>query len=339
MEAALALFGGKKKLGKSKGEEGYGQGRASIAEGDDVLLDEEVMVERLLALIESPDYRPPTLPVVAVELMSLSQRADVEIDDVVALLEQDSLIAGRVLKLVGSAGLAGAVKITSLREATMRIGLAAIRDMVMEIALNMRVFKNEDYADTLELLRRHATVTAHFARLLTRHTTLESEYAFMAGLMHDVGIAGTLLALSESRSRRKPPPDLISIWPALDRVHARAGALMAKHWNLPEDIQVAISSHHQVLIAGEPHPLAAAVTLANEMAHFFGLGVIPKEGDRLAEMSEAQADCVRSFTTIDRSDGKTLATAREALSLDEKTLGVIREEAEQAIETLALGGR
>ncbi len=44
------------KRGKKKGEEGYGQGKAAIAEGDDVLLDEEAMVEKLLGMIESPDY-------------------------------------------------------------------------------------------------------------------------------------------------------------------------------------------------------------------------------------------------------------------------------------------
>ncbi len=333
----MALLGRKKKkLGKSKGEEGYGQGQASIAEGDDVLLDEEVMVEKLLSMIESPDYRPPTLPSVAVELMTLSQRADVEIDDVVSLLERDSMIAGRVIKLVGSVGLAGAVKITSLREATMRIGLAQIRDIVMEIALNMRVFKNEDYGDTMELLRQHATATAHFSRILTRYTTLDSEFAFMAGLMHDVGIAGTLLALSETRTRRKPPPDLISIWPAVERVHMRAGELMAKHWDLPADIQLAIANHHQVMIGGHPHPLSAAVALANEMSHFFGLGILPKEGAALEEMSEDEADCIRSYTTLDKTGAKTLLQAREALSLDEKTLGLIREESEQALEVTGL---
>ena len=333
----MALFGKKKKLGKSKGEEGYGQGEASIAEGDDVLLDEEEMVQKLLAMIESPDYRPPTLPAVAVELMTLSQRADVEIDDVVSLLEQDSMIAGRVLKLVGTVGLAGAVKITSLREATMRIGLGTIRDIVMEIAMNMRVFKSEDYGDTMELLRQHATATAHFSRILTKYTTLESEFAFMGGLMHDVGIAGTLLALSESKGRRKSPPDLISIWPAVERVHGRAGELMAKHWDLPADIQLAIANHHQVMIGGQPHPLSAAIALANEMSHFFGLGILPKEGDALEQMTEHEADCIRSYTTLDKTGAKTLIQAREALSLDEKTLGLIREESEQALEAIGLG--
>ena len=334
----MALFGKKKKLGKSKGEEGYGQGKVTISAGDDVLLDEEAMVERLLGMIESPDYRPPTLPAVAVELMTLSQRSDVEIDDVVALLEQDSMIAGRVLKMVGSAGMAGAVKITSLREATMRIGLATIRDMVMEIALNMRVFKSEDYGDTMDLLRRHATATAHFARILAKYTTLESEFAFMGGLMHDVGIAGTLLALSESKGRRKSPPDLISIWPAVDRVHQRAGELMAKQWDLPADIQLAISAHHQVMIGGHAHPLASAIALSNEMAHFFGVGVIPKEGASLEGMTDREADCVRSHSSVDHSTAKTLVHAREALSLDEKALGLIREEVEQILENVSLSG-
>jgi hypothetical protein len=86
-----------RKLGKSKGEEGYGDGRARIASGDDVLLDEEAMVETLLACLNAPDYQPPTLPSVAVDLMSLSQQPDVDLDDVVKLLERDSLIAGRIL--------------------------------------------------------------------------------------------------------------------------------------------------------------------------------------------------------------------------------------------------
>lgn len=325
------------KRGKTKGEEGYGDGKAVIAEGDDVLLDEEAMVARLLGMIESPDYRPPTLPAVAVELMTLSQRADVEIDDVVKLLEQDSMIAGRVLKMVGSAAMAGAVKITSLREATMRIGLMKIRDIVMEIAMNMRVFKSEDYGDTMELMRRHATATAHLSRIVCKYTSLEAEFAFMAGLMHDVGIAGTLLALSDSKGKRKTPPDLISIWPAVDRVHQRAGELMAKHWQLPADIQLAISAHHQVMLQGFAHPLSSAVAVANELTHELGVGVIPKDGANLEAMSEDEADCVRSHTSVDRTGEKTLEHAREALRLDDKMLQLIREEGAKAIEMLSGG--
>ena len=330
----MALFG----RGKKKGQEGYGQGKVRIAEGDDVLLDEEAMVEKLLGMIESPDYRPPTLPAVAVELMTLSQKADVEIEEVVELLEQDSLIAGRVLKTVGSAAMAGAVKITSLKDAVMRIGLLTIRDIVMEIAMNMRVFKSEDYGDTMELLRRHATITAHLSRIVSKYTTLEAEFAFLAGLLHDVGIAGTLLALSDAKGKRKTPPDLISIWPAVDRVHCRAGELMAKHWELPPDIALAISAHHQVLLGGQPHPLAATVALANEIGHQLGAGVIPKEGAKLEALTDIERDCLRSYTKIDRSSPQTLVHAGKALGIESKEMALIREEAATLMETMGGGG-
>jgi len=186
-------------------------------------------VAELLACLEAPDYRPPILPVVAVELMTLSTRADVAIEEIVALLERDSLIAGRVLQQAGSAAVAGSVKITSLREATMRLGLLRIRDVVMEIAMNLRVFKSETYGDAMDRIRRHAVATAHLCRVVCKYTPIEGEFAFMAGLLHDVGIAGTLLALAERKSGRTKPPDLLVIWPAVERVHARAGEIMARH--------------------------------------------------------------------------------------------------------------
>jgi HD-like signal output (HDOD) protein len=321
--------------GKQKGEEGYGQGRAAIAEGEDVLLDEDAMVAQLLACLEAPGYRPPTLPVVAVKLMSVAQRTDVKLDEVVKLLEQDSLIAGRVLKVVGSAVYSSAGKVTSLREATLRLGLNTIRDLVMEIAMNMRVFKSADYADTMELLRRHATVTAHLCRVVCRYTPVEAEFSFMAGLLHDVGIAGTLLALSDDKKRRKAPPDLVSIWPAVDRVHQRAGELMAGHWALPPDIGFALGAHHQVLIQGYAHPLAATVALANELAHELGAGVIPKEDDAADARSDEGRDCLRAHTGVDRGSAATLAHARGALGIEEATLALIRKEAEGVIASLA----
>jgi HD-like signal output (HDOD) protein len=321
--------------GKRKGEEGYGQGRAAIAEGEDVLLDEDAMAAQLLACLEAPGYRPPTLPVVAVEVMSLSQRADVKIDDVVKLLERDSLIAGRVLKVACSAVYSGAARITSLRDATLRLGLLTIRDLVMEITMNLRVFKSADYADTMELLRRHATATAHLCRIVSRYTTIEAEFSFMAGLLHDVGIAGTLLALSDNKGRRKAPPDLISIWPAVDRVHQRAGELMAAHWALPPDIRFALSAHHQVLIQGYAHPLAATVAIANELAHELGAGVIPKADASPEEGPDEERDCLRAHSGVDRSSAVTLAQAREALRLEDATLTLIREEGERMIAALS----
>ena len=50
---------------------------------------------------------------------------------------------------------------------------------------------------------------------------------------------------------------------------------MAKMWQLPLEIQMVVGAHHQVLIEGFAHPLAATVCLANALAHERGLGTVP----------------------------------------------------------------
>lgn len=309
--------------GKSKGEEGYGQGLAAIAAGDDVLLDEEAMVETLLDRIESPNYQPPSLPSVALELMNLSQQPDVDLDDVLDVLERDSMIAGRILKLVQSPVYSGEARISSLRDCLVRVGLVTLRDEVMAIVMRMRVFKSPNYAETMELLRHHSTATAQIARIVSHYSPIAGEYAFLAGLLHDVGIAGTLLALADGKAAKQQPPELVAIWPALDRVHERAAEVMADHWGLPAEIKMAIGAHHQVLIQGHPHPLAATLAIADDLAHEFGFGVVPKAnaGGSLDE------EFAGSHTSVDRTAAATLERAREALQLTDAQMDLIRGEA------------
>ena len=65
--------------------------------------------------------------------------------------------------------------------------------------MNLKVFRSNDYADTMELLRRHSTMTAHLAKVVCKYSPVEGDFAFMAGLLHDVGIAGTLLVSAVAR--------------------------------------------------------------------------------------------------------------------------------------------
>jgi HD-like signal output (HDOD) protein len=245
------------------------------------------------------------------------------------------MITGRIIKLVQSPIYSGASPLTSLRDALVRLGLKTLRDVVMQLAMNMKVFRSADYADTMELIRRHSTMTAHFSKVGSKYSPLEGDYAFLAGLLHDAGLAGTLLALSKNKGKRKSPPNLIAIWPALDRVHTRAGELMAEHWKLMPDIKLAMGHHHQVILDGHPHPLAATVCLANELAHALGFGVIPKADGVLEEMTELERDGIRSHTTVDRSTPKTLEHAKKALQITDRQMDLIRSDAEEIVQNLS----
>ena len=183
----------------------YGQGQASLAPDDDLLLDEEELTQRLLATFMDPSYRPPTLPSVATELLSLSQKPDAQLRDITALLEQDTMLTGQVMKLMRSPVYAGAAVVKSLEKAVMRLGLKTLCDLVLEASMNLRVFRSDAYTDTRERLRRHCTATAHLSRIICRYTAIEGDYAFLCGLLHDAGIAGTLIALSEGPRAKHPP--------------------------------------------------------------------------------------------------------------------------------------
>lgn len=320
-------------MGKRRTDPGYGQGEVTLSLDDDVLLDEDALTQRLIDTLRAPSYRPPTLPTVATELLALSQNPDVELKDIVGLLEQDSLLTAQVLKIVRSPIHAGTQQIRSLKDAVLRLGLRALRDMVLEVAMTLRVFRAPAYAATMECVRQHSIHVAHLARRVCRYTAIEGEFAFLCGLLHDVGVAGILVALSEGTERRgqgaKSAPDLIAIWPALDRAHARAGERMAELWNLPPEVRMVIGAHHDVRIGDHPHPLAATVCLADEMLHRRKLGLVPDGGE---DTSDAGLTCLGAHTSVDRTRPAVLSAARAALSLSDRQLELIERGLDELLD-------
>ena len=89
---------------------------------------------------------------------------DVEVQQVVQVLERESLLAGRVLKLANSPRFGGVAQIQTLRGAIRRLGLREFRDLVVEAAMNSRIFRAPGYSDALDKLRVHSAATAHADR-------------------------------------------------------------------------------------------------------------------------------------------------------------------------------
>lgn len=325
-------MGAIKRRGKSRGEEGYGRGVAAIAWDDEVLMDDTALTDRLLEVFRAPGYQPPKLPSTAQQLLAVSQRPDVAMAEVTALLEQDEMLTARVVGLASSAAYASAGKLGSLQEVLMRLGLKTLRDLVLEITMNMRVFRCDAYAAPMERLRHHSRVTAHLARLVCRYCTIDGEHAFLAGLLHDVGIAGSLLALADVPARKKVP-ELAVLWPAIDQVHPDAAALMAELWGFPSELPLVLGAHHHVETQGQLHPLAAALCIADDLANQLGAGLAGNEGET-GNDEAALVAMLSTHTTLDRSSPHTLERAYGALSIGTETRDEIEREAEAQLAEL-----
>ena len=259
----------------------YGRGELELS--DDVVseITGPDFEGELLRLFSSPKYQPPALPAVAMKVMELSRRRTVEFEEVSALLEQDPMLVAKVMARIQSAFYASATPIRTLKQALVRLGIGGLRDLLMEVALNLRVFRAPAFAEPMNRLRRHSLVTAHGARIVCRYASVDAEYAFLCGLLHDVGIAATLVALGDGQVK---VPDQRSIdgkavlWNAIEESHQKVSGLVAGLWKLPDEIRLVLANHHQLTIDGYPHPMIAALLVAHGHATALGAALGGAEG-------------------------------------------------------------
>jgi len=287
----------------------------------DLQVDRSDITSHIQKTFAKPGYRPPLLPQVAVEVMQLSQRTDVDVEKVVQLLERDPVMAARVLSIAQSPIYASRSPILSLRVAAIRMGLKTVRDIVMEAAIHMKVFRVPGYEALMERISRHSTSTAHVMRAICRRTRVESEYAFLCGLLHDVGFAASLLALGEDPTMRRVPFERVS--PVIDEVHEEASGLLARMWKLPEPVQRVVARHHD-LSAERPEPVNAVLIVSEQLCWEAGAGIERPPGEANPMSMETPEP---PLDGVDVNWSGLVEQAQRALSMDALAMGAARAEA------------
>jgi HD-like signal output (HDOD) protein len=280
------------------------------------------LTARLRRTFSSPSYRPPLLPAAAVEILQLAQKPDVTFDQVAPVLERDPVLTARVVSVAQSAAYSARSPIQTLHQAAVRLGVKGVRDLVLQAALDMKVFRAPGHDQAMARLARHSSATAHVVRAVCRRTRVEAEHAFLCGLLHDVGFAACTLALAEDPELRRTP--FAELAPAIDDAHTEASALLTRAWELHASIQQLVSTHHDVKVRDKPEPLNAALIVAEQLVWEAGAGLEPPpEGaDPLSTaMPEPPPD------GIDVNWTGLVDEARQALGIDPLALCALRAEA------------
>jgi HD-like signal output (HDOD) protein len=154
--------------------------------------------------------------------------------------------------------------------------------------------------------------------MVSSFTSLASEYAFLCGLLHDVGIAAVLIVLGEQK-RTQAGFEPATLAMALQQCHQEASAVVSGLWKLPADVTLVLAHHHDVMIDGRAHPLAAVVALAEDLTRDVGLGIMIDGHD------------------CDVTSDQVLAHARNALGFDSARMEKLRQEAKKLLSTLERG--
>lgn len=235
----------------------------------------------IVDVVDAPGFKLPMLPDTAAEAMKLASDPSVAMAALEKVVARDAVLASRMLAVASSPAYTGQ-KVRTLTGALQRLGTGAVRDVLYQSVMECHVFRDDDER-AARTERDHAVGVGHIARLVCQSIGLDPQYAFVFGLLHDIG----RVAL---RSLAKHPL-LADVDPRLrtavnTSVHTVLGARMATKWNLPALVVEAIRRHHRYrgfTPEGGYSQVGHAVNVADRLALALGVGRPPKamdDGDR-----------------------------------------------------------
>ncbi len=195
----------------------------------------------LLRALDSGRAALPVLPESAAESLELARREDVNFKLLAERIERDPPIAARMISAANSAFYAGATKTGTVVDAIVRVGLLGTRDLLFQAAYATMASRMVRYQPQVSASFERSVRCAIVARSLATLLPAPNQYAYLAGLLHDIGEARIFRIVSAW-------PEIADAEPVIEdlvrRFHTRAGAELASRWSLPDEIVTACAAHH-----------------------------------------------------------------------------------------------
>lgn len=193
--------------------------------------------------------RIPAFPPIVLRLLDILSRDDVEIRELVTLISSDPAFSAQILRVANSPLFGFRSQIDTLQSALVVLGLRRVRGLTMTVATANHM-KAALRIEELSRCWRHMLACALLTEELARSFPAFEERAYTAGLLHDVGRLGLLLAYPAEYAELLRNADLNAVElldyekEKLGLDHCEAGRLLAAHWNLPPEFQIIAARHH-----------------------------------------------------------------------------------------------
>ncbi|SFD63991.1 HDOD domain-containing protein [Massilia yuzhufengensis] len=224
----------------------------------------------------------PSLPAVVMELLGSIDQEDIDIGVLAKKVSNDPALTAKTLRLANSSAFGLQVKATTIQQAMTFLGFQATRNLITAAALTGCFPAGRCPGFNDKAFWRHSIATAACARVLARRVRFNPDYAFTAGLLHDIGRL-VLVARFPDRYqavlslRDKKDCELIEAERELLGVdHVDAGVALAAHWNFSDTMRQAIAFHHTPEAAGAGF-LATIVHVASAVVHALDLAGNPDD--------------------------------------------------------------
>src|ERR1700712_2052797 len=192
----------------------------------------------------------------AAQLVRSIDREDVTANELSRLISTDAALTAHLLRMVNSPYYGLSRKIGTVSEAFALLGLDLVRRTVTVAVLQRPLFSYLHDSATARAFWRHKLVVAALSRHVALRAGGNSELAYMAGLMHDVGRLVLVGQFPEHADMllRRDGEDVGGAREieAFGFNNAQVGAALLEHWGLPEEIVQAAHEHLDLVEPEEP---------------------------------------------------------------------------------------
>lgn len=216
-----------------------------------------------------------TLPEITIKIIELVEDPDSTAGDLHKIISNDPALCARVLKVVNSAfyGLPG--QIGSINRAIVLLGLNAVKNIAIAASL-AKLFRGGRVCPQFSArdLWTHSIAVAATVKLLSDKLKMGlADEAFLAGLMHDIGIMVELQAFRTKLVevfdfKDKNGCDFISAeLNVIGADHQDFGRALCEKWKFPRSFAFVTGYHHKpMLLDPESRVLASLVYVADILA-------------------------------------------------------------------------
>jgi putative nucleotidyltransferase with HDIG domain len=224
----------------------------------------------------------PSLPAVVMELLSSIDQEDVDISVLAKKVSHDAALTAKTLRLANSSLYGLQVKVTTIQQAITFLGFQTTRNLITAAAITGCFADGKCPGFDDKAFWRHSIATAACCKVLARRMRFNQDYAFTAGLLHDIGrlvLVSSHPALYQQVLEKRSELDctyLEAEQEVLGVDHVMAGVALAEHWNFSDTMRLAIAHHHDPDAAGAGF-LATIVHVANSVVHALDLARAPDD--------------------------------------------------------------
>jgi len=230
-----------------------------------------------------------SLPQVLAEVLKVSSNDKSSAADLAKVIMKDPALTAKLLRVVNSPFCGQAREVTSIKQAVLTLGIRTVTALALSTSVYDLTNKINALIDRKKFWR-HSLEVAIASRMIAEKIGYESpEEAFVAGLLHDIGV----LILESSF-----PEEFKRIWKLVESGekqelieqrtwgtdHAKAGQFLMDQWEIPKKLGEAIGTHHEMVEHGElskTKKLNLILNLGNQISRFRFYSMPPPESKDL----------------------------------------------------------